>query len=111
MLWTSNHNSTSVTDACGGHVFCRDTCTVLLQALPASLRVLQAFRVPLDVLAQLTALESLTLEDSVSNVTGAACSLSVLQRLTRLQWGCAKHAELDLITACSGLRTLCIRST
>lgn len=81
---------------------------VLLQALPASLRVLLAFSAPVDVLAQLTALESLTLEDTISDAGEAASSLSALQQLTRLHLGRAEDAEMDTIRACTGLRSLCL---
>jgi hypothetical protein len=85
-----------------------DTCIVLLQALPASLRVLLAFSAPVGVLAQLTALESLTLEDTFSNAGEAACSLSALQGLTRLHLGRAEDAEMDTIRVCTGLRMRCL---
>jgi hypothetical protein len=83
---------------------------VLPQALPASLRVLQAFRVPVDVLARLTALESLTLDDTIGGAAEAGCGLSALQQLTRLRLGGAADAEMRLIDGCTGLRTLCLRS-
>ena len=79
---------------------------MLLQVMLASLRVLQAFRVPVEVLARLTALESLTLEDTVGNAAEAACGLSVLQRLTRLHLGHAQDAQLRIFAGCTGLRTL-----
>ena len=92
----------------GMHASCLDTFMVLLQALPASLRVLHASTAPVELLAQLTALESLTLENRFSHAASATCSLSMLQRLTMLQLGRAKAAELDMIGACAGLRTLCL---
>ena len=67
---------------------------MLLQAMPASLRALQAFGVSVEVLARLTALESLKLEDIVGDAVETTCGLSVLQRLTRLHLGDAEDAEL-----------------
>lgn len=84
---------------------------VLVQALPASLQVLQAARVPVILLAQLTALEFLTLEDTISHAAAATCSLSVLGRLTMLQMGRSRNAELDMIGGCTSHRTLYLRST
>lgn len=63
-----------------------------LQALPASLRVLQASRVPVHVLPQLTSLETLGFEDWFSNPAKPSCDLSILPT--------TRH--------CPGLRTLCI---
>ena len=62
----------------------------------------------MDVLAQLTALECLTLEDTISDAEEATCSLSALQRLTQLHLGRAEDFELDTVVACTGLRTLCL---
>ena len=92
--------------AAGWYASWRDTCLVLLQALPASLRVLHASTAPAELLARLTVLESLTLDDTISQVAAATCSFSALQRLTMLQLGRAHDAELDMIRACTGLRTL-----
>jgi hypothetical protein len=63
-----------------------------LQALPASLRVLQASRVPVHVLPQLTALETLEFEDMFSHAARPTCSLSILPTTTHF----------------TSLRTLCI---
>jgi hypothetical protein len=82
--------SSTVAAAHVAHHTLRDTCIALLQALPASLRVLRTCTAPVEVLALLTALESLTLEDTISDAEEATCSLSVLQRLTRLHLGRAE---------------------
>ena len=63
-----------------------------LQALPASLRVLHTCRLPVDLLPQLTALESLGFEELISKGVEATNDLSILPT--------ARH--------CPNLRTLSI---
>lgn len=64
------------------------------QALPNSLRVLEAFRVPAGVMTQLTLLESLSLDSMFSIEGQPACSLSFLQRLTCLHLNYALDEDL-----------------
>jgi hypothetical protein len=93
----------------GMHASRRDSFLVLLQALPASLRVLHASTAPVELLLQLTALEALTLDEK-EDAAPVTCRLSALQRLTMLQLGhWVGKAELDMIGGCTSLRTLCLR--
>ena len=93
----------------GMHASRRDSFLVLLQALPASLRVLHASTAPAELLSQLTALEALTLDEE--DAAAVTCRWSALQRLTMLQLGhWVGEAELPMIGGCTGLRTLCLRS-
>lgn len=82
-------------------------CTIA-QALPKSLRILEAFRVPREVLLQLTALERLSLDFMLISTGQPTCSLSALQRLTSLDLHYVREDELYAAAGCSGLRTLCL---
>ena len=85
--------------------------STLVQALPTSLRVLQAYQVPAEVLMQLTALERLRVEEIGSRAGGPTCilsRLSALQRLTQLHLSCAGDEHLPAIAGCTGLRALCL---
>jgi hypothetical protein len=82
----------------------------LVQALPTSLRVLEVFEVPAEVLVQLTALERLRVEQ-IGSRDGSTCilhRLSALQRLTQLHLSCAGDEDLPAIAGCTGLRALCL---
>ena len=80
------------------------------QALPSSLRVLEAYLVPAKVLAELTALERLSLDSMIRSVGRPTCSLSTLQRLTLLHFNYAEDEDLLAFAGCTGLRALCLTS-
>jgi hypothetical protein len=75
------------------------------QALPTSLRGLEAISVPVTVVALLTALERLSLHE-MCGCTQTTPSLSALQRLTQLRLKRAGNVQLQAITSCTGLRSL-----
>jgi hypothetical protein len=77
----------------------------LAQALPPSLRGLEAFSVPVKVLARLTALERLSLHE-MRGCSQTTVGLSALQRLTHLRLREPEIADLQAIASCTNLRTL-----
>lgn len=88
-----------------------DNQITLVQALPTSLRVLEAHQVPAEVLMQLTALERLRVEEIGSRAGGSTyilSRLSALQRLTQLHLSRAGDEDLLAIAGCTGLRALCL---
>jgi hypothetical protein len=80
----------------------------IAQALPCSLRVLEAFCVHTEVLMQLTALERLTLASMLGTTERPTCSLSALRRLTFLDLQFVNEEDLHVAAGCPGLRTLCL---
>lgn len=80
---------------------------MIAQALPTSLRCLEANSVPAAVLTQLTLLERLSLL-SLSSGGEPTCSLSALQQLTLLDLQYITDEDIPAIAGCSSLRTLCL---
>jgi hypothetical protein len=74
------------------------------------LQVLEAYLVPAEALVQLTALERLSLDTTMSSEGQPTCSLSALQRLTLLHFNYAGDEDLLAIAGCTGLRSLCLTS-
>lgn len=80
------------------------------QALPSSLRVLEAFLVPAESLVRLTALERLSLDSMMRSAGQPTRSLSALQRLTPLHLNYAADQHLLAFAGCTGMRALYLTS-